>query len=326
MAGLSTTLPNPPPTTPPVLGCDVGKDSITIFDTASAMYRTVPNTPKDIKAFVKKQGRGVLLICEATGGHETALLQAASAAGLQAVRADPGKASAYVRSFRSHGKTDRIDARALARYGEERGHFLPCWQPPSEAQQALAKLVRFRADLVSDRADHIRRLKAPGDGPDKRHIEATIEALSQRIALVEADIEHYRHQDRHLEQVTAIIEAIPGCGAKTAIVLAALMPELGQLNRSQAAALAGLAPHPKQSGRSDHYRRIKGGRREIRTAMFMAALAASRYNPILKAHYQQLIGRGKKPIVALTAVARKLITIINARIRDALFPQHEQLC
>lgn len=322
MAGLSTTSP----TTPHVLGCDVGKDSITVFDTASEMHCTVPNTPKEIKAFMRKQGRGALLVCEATGGHETLLLQAASAAGLQAVRADPGKAAAYVRSFRSHGKTDRIDARALARYGQERGHFLPCWQPPSEAQQALAKLVRLRADLVSDRADHTRRLKAPGDGPDKRHIEAMIEALSQRIALVEADIERYRLRDPHLAQAAAIVEAIPGCGPKTAIVLAALMPELGQLNRSQAAALAGLAPHPKQSGKADAYRRIRGGRREIRTAMFMAALAASRYNPKLKAHYQQLIGRGKKPIVALTAVARKLITIINARIRDALFPQHEQLC
>lgn len=322
MAARSITAPS---AMPRVLGCDVGKDEITVFDNAADKHAKVANTPAAIKAFVKKQDSGVLLVCEATGGYEILLLQAATAAGLQAVRADPAKSAAFARSLRPHGKNDKIDAAMLAQYGLERGHALPRWQPPGEAQQALAGLVRLRADLVSDRADYIRRLKAPGDGPDKQHITGTIEMLAERIALLEADIERCRRRDPHLAQVTAIVEAVPGCGPKTAVVLAALMPELGQLNRGQAAALAGLAPHPKQSGRADAYRRVRGGRHEVRTAMFMAALTASRYHPELKAHYQQLTARGKKRIVAIMAVARKLITIINAKIRDAIFSQTSEL-
>jgi len=122
-----------------------------------------------------------------------------------------------------------------------------------------------------------------------------------------------------------VIRAIPGCGRKTAIVLLALMPELGCLNRRQAAALAGYAPHPNDTGMSKGYRRIRGGRPEIKAALFLAAMAASRYHPELSAHYQHLLAQGKAKLVALAAIARKLITIINAKIRDAFSPR-EQLC
>ena len=312
-----------------VLGCDVGQDSIVIFDSLSATTRSVDNSPAALRRalaeLAPQPGDGVLVVCEATGGHEATLLAQAWQAGLAAHRADPRKAHAFIRSLRSQAKTDSIDAQALARYGLERGASLALWQPPSQSQQALKALVRLRSDLVGSRADYTRRLKAPGQGADKPHIRATIEALTQRIQALEADIDRQLERDPGLAQTCAIIQDIPGCGQKTAITLVALMPELGTLNRKQAAALAGLAPHPNQSGKTEAYRRVRGGRRDVKAALFMAAMAARRFNPDLKKHYDKLSAKGKKPIVAIIAIARKLITIINAKIRDALFPE-KQLC
>ena len=314
-----------------VLGCDVGQDSVVIFDSLSATTRSVDNRPKALSRALGELVPGcraaehVLLVCEATGGHEASLLNAAWQAGLAAHRADPRKASTFIRSLRCHAKSDAIDAQGLARYGLERLDVLPLWRPPSQNQQALQSLVRLRADLVRSRADYTRRLKAPGSGPDKPHIRATIEDFSRRIEALEADIDRLIDKDDKLARILALIQSVPGCGAKTATTLAALMPELGHLNRRQAAALAGLAPHPNQSGKTDAYRRVRGGRRDVKTALFMAAMTARRFHPELSKHYQCLIERGKKPIVAIIAIARKLITIINAKIRDQIFA-NQQLC
>lgn len=319
---------------PQILGCDVGQDSIVIYDSLSGTTRSVDNTPgalrRALAELVSDPATGtpttdILLVCEATGGHEASLLSIAWQTGLPAHRADPRKAYNFIRSLRSAGKSDAIDAQGLARYGLERGDSLPLWQPPDPCQQALQSLVRLRADLVHDRADYGRRLKAPGDGPDKRHIQDVRDALSLRIEALEADIDRLIAENTQFAEGIAVIRAIPGCGSKTATTLLALMPELGTLNRRQAAALAGVAPHPNDSGKAEGYRRVRGGRPEIKAALFIAALAASRFHPQLSEHYQALLTRGKKPIVALIAIARRLITIINAKIRDARNAP-EQLC
>jgi transposase len=213
----------------------------------------------------------------------------------------------------------------LARYGQERQAELPRWQPTVKGQQALRQLVRLRADLVADRANYTRRLKAPGASVDKRHIRCLIKSFDRRIKAVEGDIAAQVTADARLHRTVHLIQDIPGCGPITAITIAALMPELGQLSRRQAASLTGLAPHPRQSGKADAYRRVKGGRRDLRAILFLAAMAARRYNPELKAFYLRLRHAGKKPLVAIIAVARKLITIINARVRDALFQNIQQL-
>ena len=309
-----------------VLGCDVAKDTVTLFDSRTAKTRTVANTQPALRRALAGLEAGTLVVCEATGGHEAALLSVTTDAGLPAHRADPRKASTFRRSLHGHAKTDGIDAQMLARYGQDRAGDLALWQPPSQAQADLRTLVGLHADLVRDRADYTRRLKAPGDGPDKPHIRALLKTLCERIAAVDDDIDRLVQADPSLAQTTEIIKAIPGCGPKTAMTLAATMPELGQLTRRQAAALAGLAPHPNQSGRTDAYRRVRGGRREAKIALFMAAMAARRFNPTLSADYQRLRNNGKKPIVAIIAIARKLITIINARIRDAMRNPNSQLC
>lgn len=314
-----------------VLGCDVGQDSVVIFDSLSGTTRSIDNRPEALSRALAelvpetRPADHVLLVCEATGGHEAGLLNAAWHAGLPIHRADPRKASAFIRSLRSHGKSDAIDAQGLARYGLERGDSLPLWQLPRQSQLDLQSLVRLRADLVRSRADYLRRLKAPGSGPDKRHIQATVEDLARRIEGLDADIDRLIDKDAELAAILAVIQAVPGCGPRTAITLVALMPELGHINRRQIAALAGYAPYPNQSGMCDGYRRVRGGRRDVKTALFMAAMAARRFHPELSKHYQSLIARGKKPIVAIVAIARKLITIINAKVRDEIFAR-QQLC
>lgn len=312
-------------TCPRVLGCDVGKDAIVIFDSLTATTQTVDNTVKALKHALARFERDTFVVCEATGGYESALLMTAFNLGMPVHRGDPRKTSAFLRSLRGHGKTDNLDSRGLTRYGQERQAELPLWRPPAVAQEALCQLARLRTDLVADRASYMRRFKAPGSSVDKRHIQSLIKSFDHRIEAVEADIAAEVAADDPLRRIVQLIQQIPGCGPVTAIMLVALMPELGQLSRRQAASLGGLAPHPRQSGKADGYRNVRGGRRDLRAVLFMAALSASQHNPQLRAFYLRLIQAGKKPIVAIVAVARKLITIVNAKVRDAFFQPIEQL-
>jgi transposase len=302
---------------PRVIGCDVGKSTITVFDTATGRTTELANTAEAVLTFVQGLPSDCLVVCEATGGYETTLLLAAMEAGIPVHRADARKVKAFIRSRGTLGKTDGIDARGLARYGQERHAELPRWQPAGGVRDELRTLIRLRAQLVKQRTALTNQIKAPGGEIAKKHLKALHNAACRQIVAIEDDIRALIKHDPATAEIIAIIEEIPGCGPLTAVAVAALMPEIGTLTGRQAASLAGLAPHPHQSGQRDGYRRTRGGRPEIKRALFMAAMAARNHNPSLKAVYNRLVQNGKKPIVAITALMRKLITIINARIRDA---------
>jgi transposase len=304
---------------PRIIGCDVGKKSITVFDTASGRTTELANAADALLAFAQGLLPGCLVICEATGGYEAALLMATAVAGVPAHRADARKVKAFIRSRGTLGKTDGIDARGLARYGQERHAELPRWQPAGGMQEEIRTLIRLRAQLVKQRAALSNQIKAPGGAIAKKRLQALHHAASEQIAAIEVDIRQLIERDPATATVVAIIKAIPGCGYLTAVTVAALMPEIGSMSGRQAASLAGLAPHPHQSGQRDGYRRTRGGRPEVKRALFMAAMAARNHNPALRAVYERLIHNGKKPLVAITALMRKLITIINARVRDSLY-------
>jgi transposase len=153
--------------------------------------------------------------------------------------------------------------------------------------------------------------------PIEPRLVRILAVLDAEIAGLDTDIDTLINACEPLRRTVSVLRSIPGIGPATAAQITALMPELGTLGRRQAAALAGLAPHPRQSGSKDAYRRTRGGRPEVKQALFMAALAAARHNPTLRDFYQRLKNNGKKPIVALIAVMRKIIVIANARIRDA---------
>jgi transposase len=298
------------------IGCDVGKSHVIVFDSRCGRTVSLLNQPEALADWAARIEPGYLVVCEATGGYEAALLAAVSAAGLSAHRADARKVKAFIRSFGTLGKTDAIDARALAGYGRERHAQLAFWRPSEAECDRLHALVTTRTDLVAARQACRNRLAAPGGGHVRAHLQPLLDCLSAQIAAIEAAIEAALDAHPTMRVAAQILRAIPGVGPTTAATLLALMPELGQLNRRQAAALAGLAPHPRQSGTLDAYRRTRGGRPQVKRAIFMAALSAVRHNKPLTAFYERLIANGKKKLVAITAVMRKLIVIANAKIRQ----------
>ena len=172
-----------------VLGCDVGKEEIVVFDAVSACISRIPNRAGDLAAFAAALDPGCFVVCEATGGYELALLAALLSAGIPAHRADARKVKAFIRSFGTLGKTDAIDARALARYAAERGRDLPIWRARDEQRQALQSLVLARRDLVADRLAWRNRRDAPGAEPLRLHLQPLVDAFERQIAALDAEIE-----------------------------------------------------------------------------------------------------------------------------------------
>lgn len=298
------------------IGCDVGKTSIVVYDSLDGRTETVPNQSEALTALADRLDDSCLVICEATGGYEDLLLKAMIKAGRAAHRADARKVKAFIRSYGILGKTDAIDAKALARYGQDRHAGLVRWQTSDPQRDTLQALVLARRDMVAQRLACTNRLKAPGSEPVEAYLTAIMDCYETQIEAIEREIDAVIEGHEQLRRSVETLIAIPGIGTKTAAALLALMPELGQLNRRQIAALAGLAPHPLQSGATDAYRRTRGGRPEVKRILFMAAMSAARYNDDLRAVYQRLIANGKKKLVALTAIMRKIIVISNARLRD----------
>ncbi len=298
------------------IGCDVGKASIVVFDSRDERTTTIPNRAEELASFAASLDDSCLVICEATGGYEAALLGAMVAASIPAHRADARKVKAFIRSFGTLGKTDAIDARALKRYGRERHAKLARWQAPDKYREQLQELVLTRRDFVDQHKACKNRLDAPQAHNVAAYLGALEQCLRAQIEAIETAIEDLIRTHAPLEAAAKTLRGVAGIGATTAAALIALMPELGQMNRRQAASLAGLAPHPNQSGASDAYRRTRGGRPQVKNVLFMAALSAARHNKDLNAFYQRLKAAGKKPIVALVAVMRKLIVICNAMLRQ----------
>lgn len=303
------------------IGCDVGKSTIVVFDSSSEQITHHANDPETLTAFAAALDPDCLVTCEATGGYEATLLDAVTSAGHRIHRADARKVKAFIRSLGTLGKSDAIDARALARYGQERHDRLVLWQPREADRDRLHVLVATRRELVNQRTAWSNRIKAPGAQPVADRLTRILGALKDEIAGIETDIEALIAASPPLARSIRTLQTIGGVGYTTACSLIAFMPELGTLDRCQAAALAGLAPHPRQSGNADRYRRTRGGRPEIKQTLFMAALAAARHDPALSAFYKRLRSNGKKALVALTAVKRKMIVIANARMRDQLAQQ-----
>ena len=253
------------------IGCDVGKHQIVVFDSRIGQTSSLANAPAALAAFAATLSDDCLVVCEATGHYEAALLDALTQAGRSAHRADARKVKAFIRSYGTRGKTDAIDAEALARYGQERHPRLRRWQPEAAARQRLHALVMTRHSFVADRTAWSNRAKAPGTASDG-FIQPVLDCLEAQIAAIDAAIAALIASDADLGRSVTTLRTVTGIGAQTAAALAAMMPELGRLGRRQAAALAGLAPHPNQSGTRDRYRRTHGGRPEVKRLMFMAAM------------------------------------------------------
>jgi transposase len=250
---------------------------------------------------------------EATGGFETVVAAALAGAGLPVVVVNPAQVRAFAQALGKRAKTDPIDAAFIAR-------FVAATRPalralPDAETEALADLVARRRQIVAMIGAENQRLKRASKRAAKS-IARLLKALEKELADIDQDIDdHIRRSPVWLEKVE-LLKSVPGVGDQIARTLIAELPELGALERRQIAALVGLGPWTRQSGQWRGKSFIGGGRASVRAALFMGALVAARHNPALKAFRDRLVDRGKPKIVAAIAVARKLITILNAIIRD----------
>ncbi|MET3590830.1 transposase [Mesorhizobium shonense] len=301
------------------LGFDIAKDTITVCDGATT--RTIANQRRAIRALLKSYKHIDLVVCEPTRGHESLLLEECLRAGIACHRADTLKVKSFIRSFGTHGKSDAIDARMLWAYGRERWAKLSLWQAPDADATRLRALVRRRQELMAFRGAEKNRAKAPGDYDLARSFKVVTKVLEREIQVIDAAIRELIANSSTLKHRAAICTAMDSLGPIVAAKLLAILPELGSMTRRKAAALAGLAPHPNDSGQKHGYRKIRGGRPEIRSMLYMPALHAAAGRGEFAAFYKRLRANGKKPMVAIAAVMRKIIVTLNARLRDAAIPQ-----
>ena len=263
-----------------------------------------------------------LVLMEATGGYEAALACALQTAGLRVAVVNPRMARDFARAMQRLAKTDRIDASTLAEFAAVLARRPDCERfirPLSEPeQQDLAALVTRRRQLVSMQLAERQRLRLarPVARPS---IESLLEAIARQLDDLEAEMA--RHVEQHHAQMSRLLQSVAGIGRVAAATLIAELPELGHLNRRQVCALVGVAPYANDSGNSRGRRRIAGGRFEVRRALYMATLTATRFNAPIRDFYQRLVAAGKLKKVALIACMRKLITHLNAIARRHLVAQ-----
>lgn len=303
---------------PAVLGLDVGKSTIMLHDPRTGRSLSVRNTPGELMEALRAYVGYDLAVCEATGGYEDVLLATLHALAIPAHRADGARVKAFLRSHGTLAKTDAIDARGLASYGRDRFATLDLWTPAQAVHDDLVALVERRRDLVTLRVAEKNRLQAPRAAHVADDIASLIEDLSRRIRGLEDRIAEILESDHSLKLAAAAVRTISGIGQTIAATLLAGLPELGRLSRREIASLAGLAPHPRDSGTLRGHRTTRGGRRFLRQPLFLAALTAVRQPGPLADAYKRLVDAGKPKRLALIAIARKIVVIANARVRDAV--------
>lgn len=307
------------PTTRVSIGIDVSKDSLDVALGSSDPSLTVSNEPSGFDQLLERLvGLDVgLVVLEATGGWEAAVVCALQARGYSVAVVNPRQARDFARSMGQLAKTDSIDARVLAQLGQvieqhpERDKFIKAI--PDAKQQELAALVGRRAQLVAMLVMETNRLRLAHKRA-RRSIERIIAALRAELQATDKDMNS--HVRTHYADLATLLHTAKGVGDTTIATLIGELPELGKLSRREICALVGVAPMNRDSGRYRGRRTIHGGRSGMRKALYMAALVASRHNPAIRPFYQHLLAAGKPKKVALVACMRKLLTILNAMVKN----------
>ena len=298
-----------------VVGIDVSKDRLDVAVAPSGLVFQVANTQAGIDDLVSRlEPVGVEVVAlEATGGFETAAVAGLSAAGLAVVVVNPAQVRAYAHAIGRRAKTDPIDAAVIAAYVAA---TKPELRPLKDAEtQALSALVGRRRQIVQMIVAEENREKMVLAKEAQKSIKRLLTALRRELESLDRDLDAHIRKSPVWRVRETLLTSVPGVGPATARTLLAEMPELGSLDRRRIASLAGLAPFTRQSGTWKGKSFIGGGRGKVRAVLFMAALVASRHNPVLKAFRDRLVAAGKPKIVAVVATMRKLLTILNAIIR-----------
>lgn len=296
------------------VGIDVSKDRLDVHVRPGGEAFHVPRDGEGLGALVERLEAlacGVVTV-EATGGFETVVAAALAAAGLPVVVVNPAQVRAFATALGKRAKTDPIDAAVIAHFAEA---TKPVVRPlPDEATRLLADLVTRRRQIVTMiGAERQREKRAPVRV--RKSILRLVKALEKELASLDQDIGDAVRCSPAWRAKEDLLSSVPGVGPTIARTLIAELPELGDLDRRQVAALVGLAPFTRQSGQWRGRSFIGGGRAGVRSLLFMGAMVAIRHNPVLKAFRNRLVAAGKPKIVALIATARKLLTILNAILR-----------
>ncbi|HEV2068126.1 MAG TPA: IS110 family transposase [Thermomicrobiales bacterium] len=298
------------------VGVDIAKDSLDVHLHPAGAARRFANDAKGWAALIGWLNgvRVARIAFEPTGPYHRAFERHLGAAGLPLVKVNPRQARRFAEALGRLAKTDAVDAAMLAR-------FAALLEPPvrpvvSATLDTMKELHMARRGLVKDRVAALNRESTRRSALLKRQARERLRQIDRQIAAIDAALRTELEADPALEARFDILQSIPGIGEATALAILIEMPELGTLDPRCAASLAGLAPMARDSGRSRGKRFIRGGRAQLRQALYMPALVAVRFNADLKARYEAFRAAGKPPKLALTAVMRKLIILANALLRD----------
>jgi transposase len=310
------------------VGIDVAKHSLDVCLLATERHFTVGNDDDGFRQLIDElpEAGTCLVVVEATGGYQRRVVAVLIQAGHRVAVVNPRQVRDYARGLGILAKTDRLDAHAIARFGQH-AQPRPC-EISSEKQAAFRELVTRRRQLVEFRTAEQNRLETATAKTVRKNIRHMLEQLDKQIRQLEEEMGELIDTDPELSAKAALLETVPGVGAVTITSLLVELPELGRLNRQQVAALVGVAPFNRDSGQFHGRRRIWGGRAALRSVLYMAALTARRTNPLIRAFAQRLEASGKPFKVVITACMRKLLVILNTMLKNNLpwNPKLQPLC
>lgn len=302
----------------PYVGIDVAKHKLDLARSDSPAVLTVTNDAAGIRQIVDLLGpaQPAAIVVEATGGYERALVDALIDAGLPVALVNPGHVRHFAKGLGILAKTDSIDAFVLVKFAQLAAPRLATKR--SQSRVELEALVTCRRQLTHTRADQSNRRQATGSKPAAKALDAVIKTLDRQVELLDGQIRDLISTDDDLDSLNKLLQTVPGVGPVLSSTLLAEMTELGFTDRRKISALAGLAPFNHDSGKMRGVRAIRGGRTSVRNVLYMAAVNAMRFNPVIRTFADRLIKAGKRSKVVITACMRKLLGILNAMVRDRL--------
>jgi len=303
------------------VGVDVAKAELVVAARPSDERWSVANDERGARTLAERLKRDApaLVVLEATGGYELAAVAALAAAGLPVVVANPRQVRDFARATGQLAKTDRIDAGVLALFAERvRPEVRPL--PNEEAQELDAVLTRRRQllEMLTAERNRLGQVAGRGRRPVKKSLKAHIAFLERELRVADTDLGAMVRASPAWREKDDLLRSVPGVGPVLSLTLLAELPELGRLSRREVAKLAGVAPLARDSGTLRGHRYVRGGRASVRAVLYMAALVATRRNPVIRAFYERLLAAGKPKKLALVACMRKLLTILNAMARSGV--------
>ena len=296
------------------VGIDVSKDTLDVADSCGEAF-SCPNDEAGIDSLLRRL-KGLPLeriVVEATGGYEAALVGALAGAGLPVIVVNPRQVREFAKASGRLAKTDRIDAEVLVAFAEAIKPEVRVLK--DEQTQALQALLTRRGQLLGMRTAERQRL-ALAPAAVRKNLKTNIAWLTKQLRAIDRDLNGLLRESPLWRERENLLGAVKGVGKQTILSLCAALPELGRVNRRKLAALVGVAPFNCDSGQFKGQRHCWGGRAELRAVLYMATVSAASHNPVIRTFYQRLLRAGKPKKLALTACMRKLLTILNAMVRD----------